>query len=84
MGNQQSVKEPKAIIPNLSIQSAVPSSIRSSSSRSKPRVPKDSRIIVSNIFTEHNGKHLSIHYRRQKPSLCKFKQENVQKRRKRE
>lgn len=29
------------------------SSIRSS--RNKPRVPKDSRILGSNIFTEHSG-----------------------------
>lgn len=58
MGNQQSVKsssESKQSIPNLSIGgAAVPSSIRSS--RNKTRVPKDSRILGSNIFTEHSGK----------------------------
>ncbi|KAG5678000.1 hypothetical protein PVAND_007711 [Polypedilum vanderplanki] len=53
MGNQQSVKSEPKTIPNLSsIQGAVPSSIRSS--RSKPRVPKDSRTLGSNIFTEHS------------------------------
>lgn len=53
MGNQQSVKSEPKPIPNLSIGAPVPSSIRSS--RSKPRVPKDPRLLGSNIFTEHNG-----------------------------
>lgn len=48
MGAQQVKERP---LPNLSSLGA--SSIRSS--RSKPRVPKDSRILGSNIFTEHNG-----------------------------
>lgn len=56
MGNQQSVKSEskQSSLPNLSIGGAVPSSIRSS--RSKTRIPKDSRILGSNIFTEHSGK----------------------------
>ncbi|XP_070499809.1 tyrosine-protein kinase Abl isoform X1 [Chironomus tepperi] len=54
MGNQQSVKSEskQSSLPNLSIGGAVPSSIRSS--RSKTRIPKDPRILGSNIFTEHS------------------------------
>lgn len=50
MGAQQ-VKERPTPSANLGVIAG--SSIRSS--RSKPRVPKDSRILGSNIFTEHNG-----------------------------
>lgn len=71
MGNQQSTREPR---PNLSTLGAA-SSIRAS--RSKPRAPKDSRILASanNIFTEHHGRKHSLLLRRRQKSIRVLKLE---------